>query len=156
MSWIVYADPFETATQLADGSFDIYVDSVFPDDIILTRARAWFVLFNDPTVTSLKMRIYNTRDVMLAESTNAITKAELLTTEIHGHKECGFIFDNFRIRAGETYRFRVYATGYTYSTGSFVAWSRSYPDPVYRLNADLTYTGLLKSAYRLYFGGADL
>jgi hypothetical protein len=156
MSWIVYADPFETTTALADGSFDIYTTAVFPENTSLTVARAWFVLYNDPTFTNLKMRIYNTRDVLLAESTNSVTKADLLTTEVNGHKETYFLFNKFSVRANEEYRFRIVATGYTYSVSSFVAWTRAYPDPVYRLNADLTYTGLLKSAYTLYFGGAQI
>jgi hypothetical protein len=94
------------------------------------------ILFNDPAFTDVRAEIWSddagAPGVLIAQSTNVWTKAELLTVDIHGYKLIGFTFDPFAIKSGNIYRAAIRMTGYTGDAASHIAWRHSYPDPQYQ------------------------
>lgn len=99
----------------------------------------------NPTMTSLTFELWSDNagapGKMIAQSTNAKTRAMLLPTNNYGFGWFHFTFNKIPLRAGSTYWLVPRCTGYTYSANNHLAWKHAYPDPQYR-------TGLTLSAIR--------
>lgn len=128
----------------------------FASNIDVIAIRTWFIIFNDPDFTGIKLNIYsmrgNTPLKKLATSTNTFLKADICTLE-NGVKEIYFDFENFQARAGEYYGIVPEIEGYTPALDSYVAWKKAWPDPVYRLGLTLGLKSKLNSPFDLYFIG---
>lgn len=159
MGWSVIGNWLATAE--LDGTTLTPQEVKFNDEIILRACRTWFILYNDPALTSIEMRIYSDDNgspgKILYTSTNAVTKAELLTGgNTNGIRECFFEFDNPTFNGNDTYHFVPVATGYTGVDGTHIAWKKGWPDPVYRTGVTTNYVSAARAPYDLYFIGADL
>lgn len=145
MGWNVYGDRFETADFSGDpAQFQVLV---FDSDIALKAIRSWFIFFNDPSFTSISMRIYSFKNSipyqLLFESDVNLTKAEILT-EDNACRDIYFTFTNAPfLKAGESYAMVPWIDGYTGDSSSHVAWKRAFPDPVYTHAETLADTTLL-------------
>ncbi len=160
MTWTVYADPFSDADMSGTSRFSPFK----PDRNITLRAvRTWFVLYGDPTFTSLTAKIYTdpfTSSVhsigdLVATSTNTITKADLLTVDgtsyDNGVRETYFEFDPFDLDGGDWYALVVNATGYTFSDSSHVAWMKAIDPVMSGYTPSLTGLGLAPYQMHLIF-----
>jgi hypothetical protein len=152
--WVAYGEKLnETIT---DGSFDVAQSAIFNKNIALEACKTWLVFYGNPTFTDLKMRVYNQNDVLVYESSNAMTKLEVLPENTNAYREIYFKFDKANFKSNDTYKFRLVANGYTYSDASHISWSHNYPDPVYRTNVNASYESLLVSPYYIYFIGSEI
>ena len=154
MAWKVWGEKLNET--LTDGSFSTYQNVKFNSNIALQACKTWIVLYNNPTFTDLKLRVYNENDVLLYESSNVQLKNDILQTYNNGYKEIWFNFDKANFKGTDNYRFRLVASGYTYSDASHIAWAHNWPDPVYRNNISYGYSDLLVSPYYIYFIGSEL
>jgi len=153
MAWTVYGDKFETA----DFTGTTVSQQFSPKSNIYLRAvRAWFIVYNDPTVTTINAKIYSgsTPGELIATSTDSISKAELCALD-YGIKEVYFTFNDVPLEADSDYSLVINGTGYTASAGSFIAWRRAWPDPVTG-GFTPTSNNLMVSPFTMYLVGADL
>lgn len=156
-AWRVWGNPYSTSEAT---NTIIFQPVVFNDDYILRASRTWIVVYNDPTFTSLNMKIYsnssaNAPKKLLATSTNVQLKADI-HTEDNAIKEIWFEFDYFPVQANETYNFVLNASGYTGSDTSHLAWMKGFPDPILTVPGGLSYTSKSKAPFQLYFIGSEL
>lgn len=159
MAWKVWGDRYETG-ELGDTGRDQPV--IFNKDVVLLAVRTWIIVYNDPTFTSLNMKIYSDRagvqGQLLHTSDNSFTKAEILT-EDNGVREIYFEFNaptGATLKGTDTYRFSLDGSGYVGTTGSHIAWRTAFPDPVYDTNITNDTSQLLVFPAALTFVGAEL
>lgn len=157
--WKVWAQPFDTG-ELANTSWRQAFR--MNSDTIVRAVRTWFVVYNDPTFTSLNAKIYAT-DAQVEDGTFPAT--ELLHTsdsrtksEIHtlpyGVKETYFDFSPTAPLQSDTwYALVINAVGYAPTTSSYLAWKHSYPDPVLTGYTPARET-INQSPFQIYFIGA--
>jgi len=121
---IYYANTFESG-QLANTA--IFQPIEFNSDIILKDLGSWFIIFGDPVLTDLTMKLHaneqsdNTPGELIASSTTTFTKAQLLTLD-NAIKYAGFRFNDVPIQADTNYHIVMAGTGYTPTANSGVAW----------------------------------
>lgn len=141
-NWMVLAKPYDTDASLTDAS--VFQSVKFSENVILKAVMSWMVVFNDPTFTSLSMKIYSndeqeastTPKVLLHTSTNTQMKSSVHTLD-HACKELFFEFANINLRRGTWYNFVINAVGYSgASSASHLAWKNTYPDPIYTTGVD--------------------
>jgi len=156
MSWRVFGETLNTADLTSPNKYQAVIPN---DDIILIAARTWIIFYNNPTVTNLGMKIYsndNGAPGKLLATSNVLTKAEIITLA-NGCREVPFTFNNFNMRATDTYHFSLFGAGYTDGWPSAgLSWRKGWPDPVYTTNVVTTYTSVGVSPYALYLVGAEL
>jgi hypothetical protein len=159
MSWRVYADRYVTAD--FSGAPTKWQAFTPPNDIALKAIRSWFVFFNNPSMTDIRMRIYSfkgsTVRQLLHTSDENLTKAEILT-ENYGHRDiyCGFTNAPY-LKGGDTYALVPWITGYTGDADSHVAWTKNFPTLVYDHTPDLNgVTDLYDCPYDFTIIGANL
>lgn len=156
MAWRVFGEWYSTAA-MSDTSISQPV--IFNDNLVLRSCRIWIIAYNDPSFTSLSMKIYSDNSgspkKLLHTSTNSPTKAEIITST-NGIKEIYFEFNYPVFKSTDTYQFVLNATGYTGTSSSHLAWRKAWPDPVYRTNVTSTYPKLGVAPYAITFVGADL
>lgn len=132
MSWRMIGTPILTADLPATVSQKFRHPS---KNVLVKGVQCGIILYNDPAFTTLEARIYSdnggTAKKLLATSSNSWSKAEILTTEIHGLKFIGFSFDGITLIENEWYHLVLYPNGYTGTDASHIAWRMSYPDPQY-------------------------
>lgn len=137
MSFDVYGEVLETA-DLASSLRVFRLLKSTENSITMIGYRATFILYNNPTFTSISCDIYSVKngepDVLLYSSTDSRTKAEFLekdnVTYNSGHVETWFNFDNVNLKQDEWYAFVFKAVGYTGSDASHIALKKDWPDPV--------------------------
>lgn len=159
MTWKVSANLIEQNE--ADGTDLTYSQRFKVNSNSVVRAiRTWVVLYNNPTFTNMRMRLYENRNgvagKVLATSTNSFVTADLLSTEVHGLKGIYFTFADVPLLGTEWYHAQILLDGYTFSDSSLVGWVKGFPDPEYREGLALTYEERLVSPYRFAVIGADL
>lgn len=133
MGYRCWAERFVTAD--FSGSPVHYQKAVFSETMALIAVRSRFVVYNNPTMTTLSMRIYssvsNAPSALLHTFDTTWTKAQM-TAYDHGAREVYFEFTQPRhLVAGDTYFFVPWISGYTGNDTSHIAWVKSYPDPFY-------------------------
>jgi hypothetical protein len=130
MSWRMIGKPISTAEMAAA---TVYQTLTMPavGNKLLKAATAGVIFYNDPAFVNLHMRLYTSGGTLLATSA-AWAKADILTLD-HAYKSIGFTFTSpFPLTAGSSYRFALYATGYTGDASTHISWRHAYPDPQYR------------------------
>ena len=156
MGWRVWGNVFESG-ELSNQNK--YVRLKPNKNIILDTVRTWVIFYNNPTLTSLTMKIFSddggTPRKLLHESTTTLLKGDIIT-ENNGVKEIYFEFENIPLQEGTHYHFIISGSGYVPTTNSFLAWMHAFPDPVYEITG---YTASMptvnRSSYALYLIGAD-
>lgn len=157
--WKVYGNVLLTAD--INGTDKSQAMKFRPNSNIVVRAiRTWFVLYNSPVYTALSLRIYadqgGSAGKLIATSTNSHVPGDLLTTEAYGLKGTYFEFDDIALNGDTWYHVLPYATGYTGTDASHIAWVKGWPDNEYRTGLALDYEESIKSPYRFAVIGAPL
>lgn len=153
-NWLVHAERIETADMIAPFRvFQKFIPNpVLLKDIRLKAIRTWFVIYNNPSFTSIEMRLYSIRSdapFKLLATSNTILKADIHTLS-HACKEIGFEFeDAIALEAQREYIIVPYINGYTGTTSSHIAWRKAYEDIVYTEGVDLEYVNLLVRPYQM-------
>ena len=130
MGYRVWGDVFEsgdltgtTRSQIIEPQADLWLGAV----------RTQMVFYNNPTFTDLTCKIYsdeaNSPATLLYSSTTTLTKAQIIT-EANGAREMGFSFNGEPMTSGVKYHVVINGTGYSPASDSFIAWSKSFPEPV--------------------------
>lgn len=157
MAWTVYGTPLMTADATAATYYQRIVPTDF--DVILTAVRTYIVVLNNPTYTSLNMKLYSNASgvprSIIATSTNSQLKADISTLD-NAIKEIYFEFDSVVLKKNTVYHLVLNAAGYTGDDSSHVAWKQSFPDPAYQSNVDMSFEGLVVSPYDVTLYGAKL
>jgi hypothetical protein len=127
--------------------YDYYLGTEFTDtskaqpfeptkNIILKGAHARLALVNDPTVTSVNMKIYADRNgaagKFLFQSTDVRVKTDLLS--VVNNSSLGdfyFTFDNKELVSGTRYWMVLNAVGYVGTDTSNIGWVKAGPDAIY-------------------------
>ncbi len=159
MGWRVWGIPFESG-ELSNTSK--YVSIKFNKDMILKAIRTWIIVYNDPTFTSLNMKIYScdgstpngTPIKLLATSTNALIKSDVHTLA-NGVKEVWFEFNDLPVNGNDYYNVVLNGVGYVPTANSHLAWMQAFPDPVYRDGLTINMTKLNRMPYALYVIGGE-
>ncbi len=103
------------------------------NDLVIRAFRTKIIVFNDPVFTDLNMKIYSddlgTPKELLHTSTNVRTKAQLHVDD-NAVKETFFQFNDIVLKGGDTYHAVINGTGYSPTGTSYLAWMKSFPDPV--------------------------
>lgn len=161
MGWKVYGETLLTADLTSN--LRVFQTVKLTKNVVLRAVRAWFILFNDPALTSMTFDIYsadiengNAPKKLLHSSTNSITKAQFLDSDTNGVREAFWQFNDVTLNKDDFYNFVPRGTGYTGTTGSHIAWKHSWPDSPYRTGLDLDYEELHVSPYNLVFIGGQL
>ena len=154
--WKAYGEWLATSDMTSTRVYQKATPSV---NMELTGCRTQIIIYNNPSFTSLNMKIYSNRSGapagLISTSTNAPLKAEIHTLS-HALKEIYFDFSDVVFKADETYHFVLNATGYTGTTSSHIAWKHSYPDPAYQTNVDMSVEGAYVSPFDLTLFGRIL
>ena len=154
-AWQVYADSYNTDGELGEKTQKV----TFNKNVIIRYIRIWIVVYDDPPFTSLNMKIYSddngSKGVLLHTSTNALTKANVVTLD-NGVKEIYFTFNDIQLDGLNPYHFALDGSSSGFSASSHIAWKQSWPDPFYRTGLSLTFEELSTSPYDIYFIGAEL
>lgn len=160
-AWKVFGDDFESGELENTNKFQT---TKFGYDTILRAVRTWIIVVGDPTFTDLHMKMYsnqligsdNSPNVLIATSTNTLTKSEIITLE-NGVKEIYFEFDYIPCNGETLYNFVINGTGYTSpTTTSHIAWRKAFPDPVYTSGYTPAMETVPYSPYALYIIGANV
>lgn len=138
MGWIVYGKTYYLDSELTDTS--VSQSMKFDYAAILKAVRVWLIYFNDPTFTSLNMKIYEDLDgvpgELLHTSVNSQLKADVIS-EDYGVKETWFEFANVNLGKNRYYHFVLNAVGYSgASPGSHIAWKNTYPDRYFDVGSE--------------------
>jgi hypothetical protein len=133
MAWRVYGDRFLTADFA--GTPQKWQPFTLDYDHAIRVIRSWFVIYNDPVFTAIKMRIYSYKNnepyQMLYETDVNLLKAEIHTND-HGFRNLYFEFSEAPyLKAGETYALVPWVTGYTGDADSHIAWGVNFPRLIY-------------------------
>lgn len=158
MSWTVYGNAYETDADYNNGVLSARVK--FDNNIILRYVRTWIILYNDPGMTNVTMKICTDTPVTevqgakLHDSLTTFTKAQI-STKAHGIYELYFEFDDVSLDKDTWYHFVLYGASSGLSATSQVAWKSSFPYPVY-IGGNPVVANLPSYPYDLYFIGADL
>lgn len=134
MAWSLYGRPFASGELANTNAFVCFRPN---HNMLLRAVRTWVIVNNDPTFTDLRGHIYSTDEAtvktpkqIIKSSTNILTKSEIITLD-NGVKEIYFEFGDVPLVAGAFYGFVLSGSGYSYTTGSHLAWKLAWPDPVY-------------------------
>lgn len=158
MAWRVFGEWIPTA-----GATDLSVYQKFKttNNKILVAVRTWFVFYNDPSVTSIALKIYSNNGGSpgkLLYTSNSLTKSTIITSA-NGVRECYFEFNSgngVHLKGGDYYHLVFSAVGYTGDSSAHIAWMKAYPDPVYTGGWSTTHENLGIAPYQMSFVGASL
>jgi hypothetical protein len=167
MGWKVWGDSFH-ADQVVLANIQNYPNNIkyqpviFGRDIVLKAIRTWVIFYNNPPLTSISMKIYsnltspvNRPGKLLATSSNALTKSQIITLE-NGVKEIYFEFNEPVFKALETYNLTLILPGYTGDGSSHISWLKGFPDPVYKTGYTPSIENMIYAPYQSCFIGASL
>jgi hypothetical protein len=129
----------------------------------MTKVKAissWFVVYNSPSFTNFKMRIYADQlglpSDVLFEMDKSFIPGDLLTTHAYGLKEVRF--DNANpiwLRANTRYHAVPFVTGAAFTASSYIAWVKGFPDPNTDPDNPVTTVGIATVPFYLAMIGAD-
>jgi len=155
MAWSVIGDTYSTS------EFDNYSKLqpvIFNDNTILRYARTWVIVYNNPTFTDLKLKIFSynesgTKGKELYVSSTTWTKV-LITSENNAVREIFFQFDDIPLNGDNTYYFAVGGSSAAFTSSAHMAWKKGWPDPVYTTGVSTTYPSAGSNPYDIYYIGA--
>ena len=128
--------PIETADNSASAP-GVYQKFEVPSNILMRAVRVGVIHYNNPTYTSIQLKIYGNRNgspgKLLHTSSNSITKATIAAVENHSYKETYFEFiPSPSLRAGEEYFAAIFINGaYVGNSSAHLAWKTTWPDPIF-------------------------
>lgn len=157
MAWTVWAADWQ-AGELSDTT--LYQPFRMNADTIVLAVRTWFVVYNDPTFTSLNAKIYSDElrsgvhtPVKLLHTSDSRTKAQLHSQE-YGVRETWFEFDPSVPLQGDTwYNLVINGVGYAPTSNSYLAWRHAYPDPVLATDYVANPLNINAAPFDIYFIG---
>ena len=129
--------PISTADNSAS-SPGVYQSLLPASSMMLKAVRCGIIHYNNPTYTSVVLKIYGNRNSapgkLLATSTNSVLKATIAPAQNHAVSEVGFEFEpEVALRAGDTYWLALFINGaYVGDSTTHLAWESSWPAPVNR------------------------
>lgn len=156
MAWEVYGIPYYNNSELTDTT--VYQSLKFDRSAVLRAVRIWVIIYNDPTFTSLNLKLYSNNEnaanpapaTLLETSANTWVKGDLHSLS-YACKEIHFEFDYHTLRRDTWYHFVLNASGYSGAAADkHLAWRYSYPDPVYPENITLEKRALGRYPLTLY------
>lgn len=163
MTWRVWGRRLLTADL---SSTTVYQTVQFNSNIVFRGCRLWIIHYNDPTYTSLNLKLYSGSTAststsvpkeLLATSLNTQLKTAIMETEIHGHKEIWFEFTDTPLNKDTIYHFVLNGTGYTDGwPTSGLALRRAFPDPIYTDNISVSWNNINRLPYMYTFIGAEI
>lgn len=157
MAWTVYCVPYSTSAMTDTSVYQYFKPQ---NNIILTATRAWVLQVDNPSYTSINMKIYSNASgiprTLIATSTNSQTKADMFGTSNSGVKEVYFTFSPLVLKQNETYHAVINASGYTGTSSSLLAWRQMLFEPVYQTNYDASFGAASVSPLGLTIIGAKL
>lgn len=163
MGWTVWGDTWETTASMENTT--LFQTVQFNTDVILRAVRTWIIYVENPTYTSLSMKIYsneivgstNTPRKLLYTSTDTRTPAEIKgeTALAHGVREIYFNFADINLKGADKYNFVINAVGYAPSGDSHLAWMKGFPDPVYSTGYTPAIETINIAPYQMYFIGGS-
>lgn len=131
------------------------------ENMLLLAVKIQVIIFNAPTVESLRAKIYSVRNglpiVELASSYNSFDLAEMCAQN-SGLVELYFNFSEphgIKLNGQEEYCLVLGADTYVGNDGSHLAWKRAWPDNIYSLNYTPSIENAGVSPYHLAFIGAN-
>lgn len=132
----VWGDPLVNADQTGTRLFQPFT----PDNnIVLQYMRCRFIVFNDPNCTSIQLKIYSSdggSPGLLLHSSTSRLYSEIQAavfpgaSDDYGFFESHFEFSKPALRGGVEYCLVVNGV-WNFSTSSYIAWSKTYPDDPY-------------------------
>ena len=157
MSLTVFGDWYTTAEATNLSKFQGFSPG---RDMVLSGAKVFLIQNNDPTWTSVNLKLYSNASgsprTLISTATETRLKSEIFVTEDSGIKEVPFSFDEIPLKGTDTYHLVLYFNGYTGSSSAHVAWQMAYFYPVYQTGLDITYESLLSNGYLYHLKGAFL
>jgi len=159
MGWRVYGDKFENLSSEFLLGREHEQQTTFNKNIILRTVRCWAIFVGDPTFDSLRLNVRPDNDgvqatTLIAQSTNTLTKAEVLTDN-SGVREIFFNFNDISLSEGGQYWVALSAVGYSPSSSSFIAMRRQWPDPYYD-GVTTTFVSQARNPFSFYFIGSEI
>lgn len=154
-----YGQIFDTADLTGTTMFHRIKFSASGTQYILRGIHTKFIFHNNPTITSMTMKIYSDSSASLPKkllytSTNTQTKANMITLE-NGVREVYFTFNFPSFRGGDYYHIVMAGTGYTGSESSHIAWNLP-EDPVYTTGLTVNRSRLALNGYFIALVGSEL
>jgi len=157
MAWTVYGQPYSTAAMTDTSIYQYFKPQ---SNLILKALRAWVIQNNDPSYTSINMKIYSNNGgsprTLIATSTNVQTKAAMFGTSNSGVKEVWFDFDPLVLKEDERVDGISKGSVKTCSDSAHLAWRQMFYEAAYRTNFDDSFEGALSSPLGLIVIGAKL
>jgi len=156
--WKVYGNVLLTSE--IDGTDKSQAMRIRPNSNRVLRAlRTWFIFYNAPVFTQLRLRIYEDQNgsagKLIATSSNYFAPADCFT-DPYAHKGLYFEFGDISIKSTNWYHILPYATGYTGNDSTHIAWSKGFPDPEYTTGLTIDFESMHVMPYRLSLVGAPL
>ena len=161
MGWTVYACEYETG-ELSDTSLSTPVKP--KKNTILRAARTKIVYYNNPSFTSLNMKIYSSDNIagvetpvkLLHTSTDSRTKAEIVG-DLYGIRSIYFTFDDVVLQKDTFYNFVLNGSGYSpVLNTNYLAWIKAWPDPAYQDGFVPSRVNLFSAPFHLELIGSEL
>ena len=126
MGWRMIGKPIETAEIGVLGQ-----DFILDESQVIKGITIGLIFYNDPTFTSINLKIKSPQGQVIATSLTSYTKAECLAGGNSSYRVMGFEFNETLLQASTAYRLVVDAAAYTAINSSYIAYRSSYPDPQY-------------------------
>lgn len=159
MTWKVWGTIYNTSDA---SNTNISQKVKFTSNQLIVAARTWVVVYNNPTFTSISLKIYSDRagtpGKLLHTCDTARVKTDLVTLA-NALIEPYFEFnapDGIPVKANDSYHFVLNMSGYTGDQTSHLAWKKDFPDPVYRDNLNYEFEDLLVAPHAITFISAEL
>lgn len=155
--WTIYGERFSDSD--FSGTPRVYQPFTLERSLKLKALRTWFAFYNNPSFTTLRMRIYEGAGgvpaVQLAEFETQWALADILSAN-YGAKELYFSFTNpLWLRKGTTYYLVPYIAGSALTSSAHVAWVKAFPDPCTTVSAELSVAKMQSIPFRMALIGAD-
>lgn len=161
MTWRMLGKPIYTADNSASAP-GVYQKFKVSSNILVRAFRIGVVHYNNPTYTSLQLKIYGNRNgsigKLLHTSSNSVTKSTIAETENHTYKETYFEFlPSPSLRSGEEYFAAIFINGaYVGNSSTHIAWKSTWPDPIFDTGVTQTQAKSAKYPFDLAIIGTDL
>lgn len=114
------------------GSLPVHTNPMtMPYKLKLKAVRTWIVLYNEPTLGTLSLRIYSNVGTspgqLVATATKTWTRTDI-SEDLNDLLEVYFDFDEAIQLNQDTYHFALWCSGYTGTESSHLAWVKMCPD----------------------------
>ena len=156
MALRVFADLFTTADMTGTSQYLTFSPG---RNMSLKAVRTWLVMYNNPSFTNLTMKLYADRNGepgKLKSSSLSFKSTVDLNLDDYTYVETFFEFPLPDLHETTDYHLVINCSGYTFSEGSFIAWAKAWPDPVYGNPSSPTFEGVAVQPYFLSVIGDEL